>query len=226
MQGAFQNYFLIKKTQKMGYTHYWRRPKNLDFVKFKQFALDCKKILNYSENELGIKLGDMSGAPGTRPEIKATIISFNGSDEQDAGNWTTTEQISIPWPSSNASLTDEIADPSGSKTSGNWAAGTLVSQRVAPLNNLTGKGSGSYESVFIPRNIKPESYQKADENGNYFECCKTAYRPYDLAVTAVLIALKHHFPEVQIRSDGEVKDWLDGQFLCNNILGYGMDFSI
>lgn len=213
----------------MGYTHYWRRPKTLNPVQFKAFSADCKKIFDYCQNELGIKLANSCGEIGTEPEAKDTFIAFNGSDEQPSGLWTTSEHVSIPWPSSKASLVDEIADPSGKKTSGNWFAGTLVSQRVAPLDNMSGKGSGSYESVYIERSLKFEDNRykpEPDKNGNYFECCKTAYRPYDLAVTAVLIALKHYFPECTISSDGEDKDWLDGQFLCNNLLGYGMDFNI
>lgn len=212
----------------MGYTHYWYRPEKLDSQKFKQFANDCKKIFDYCQNEMGIKLADSLGNIGTNPMATKDSIQFNGSDEQPSGIWTTDEQISIPWPSSEASLVDEVADPIGKKTNGYWFAGNLVSQRVAPLDNSTGKGSGSYESVVIDRNYEIRDYQKNDppKDGLYFECCKTAYRPYDLTVTAVLIALKHYFPECRISSDGEEKDWLDGKFLCNNLLGYGLDFNI
>lgn len=212
----------------MGYTHYWYRPANLKEEKFKQFANDCKKIFKYCENELGIKLANSMGEAGTHPIATQDKVYFNGSDEQPSGVWTTSENISIPWPSPKASLVEEIADPAANKTDGSWFAGTLVSQRVAPLNNNSGLGSGSYESVCIDRIMEISEWQKKDapKDGLYFECCKTAYRPYDLGVTAVLIALKHYFPECRISSDGEDKDWLDGKFLCNNLLGYGLEFNI
>ncbi|MDB5088476.1 MAG: hypothetical protein JWR09_2470 [Mucilaginibacter sp.] len=64
------------------------------------------------------------------------------------------------------------------------------------------------------------------ERNLFFYSCKTGYRPYDLTLTAVLIALKHHFPVCEVSSDGEEKDWLDGRILCNNILGYGLNTEI
>lgn len=163
------------------------------------------------------------GEPGSRPTANTHGVFFNGSEEQPPGVWTTDENIIIPWPSGTASLHGENPDPSADKTDGVWFAGNLVSQRVAPLDNNTGKGSGSYESVCIDRIHKPMAWEKP-KDGLYFSFCKTAYRPYDLTVTAVLIALKHHFPECRIHSDGEEKDWLDGKFLCNRLLGYGIDF--
>jgi hypothetical protein len=213
----------------MGYTHYWYRPKNLKAEPFKLFVEDCKKIFNYCENELGIKLANSLGDINSVPEAGTTGVFFNGSDEQPAGVWTTNKEISIPWPSPKASLTEVDADPIAEKVDGSWFAGDMVSQRVAPINNNSGKGSGSYESVCIERIKELSDWQKKEEkpkDGLYFDCCKTAYRPYDLAVTAVLISLKHHFPECRISSDGEEKDWLDGKFLCNNLLGYGLDFEI
>lgn len=207
----------------MGYTHYFYRPQKLGTQKkWNAFVEDVKKIFNYAENSLGIKLANGFGEPNSSPEANQKHISFNGSEEQPAGKWTTTEQITIPWPSPTASLT-EPSDMPFEKTEGHWFAGSLVSQRVAPINHNTGLGSGSYETLFIERVKELQSYDEADENGLYFDCCKTAYRPYDLVVTAVLIALKHHFPKVKLSSDGEEKDWLDARFLCNNLLGYGMD---
>ena len=40
------------------------------------------------------------------------------------------------------------------------------------------------------------------------ECCKTALKPYDLAVCAVLILAAHHFGDaVYVASDGDPEDW-------------------
>jgi len=40
-----------------------------------------------------------------------------------------------------------------------------------------------------------------------FSYCKTARKPYDLMVQAVLILYKYYFPYVEISSDGELNDW-------------------
>lgn len=203
----------------MGYTHYWYRPEQMNAEKFAEFAGDCKQIAHYCQHRLGIDLDII--------QINFDFIGFNGSDSQRLGVWTTTEDVTIPWPSSTASLNGENPDPSADKTAGRWFAGTLASQRVAPIGG-NGLGDGSYETFVIEQEIPQGDGRHQAEDGTRlrFECCKTAYRPYDLAVTACLIALKHHFPVVVIRTDGQEKDWLDGKILCNNLLGYGMDFQI
>lgn len=205
----------------MGYTHYFRRPKELGTPKqFKAFTDDCRAIFDFCQNELGIALADGMGTPNTQPIITKNELIFNGSDAQPIGIWTTTEKISIPWPSAMASV-KEPSDMPFEKTDGEWYAGDLVSQRVAPL--VDGLGSGSYETLLLERVFEPESWQEPDEYGMYFAFCKTAYRPYDLTVTAVLLSLKHHFPQVDVSTDGEEKDWLDGRMLCFNLFGYGFD---
>ncbi len=39
-------------------------------------------------------------------------------------------------------------------------------------------------------------------DGTGFQFCKTAANPYDIVVCCCLIAMKHHFPDVEISSDG------------------------
>lgn len=195
----------------------------MDKVKFKAFADDCKKIVDYCEKELGIDLANGNGKG--RPNITDKKVWFNGSEEQRIGVWTTDEQISIPWPSDTAGIIDPVADPIATKTSGTWFAGNLVSQRVAPIDETTGKGSGSYETFAIDATEKQVEWRKGEKE--IFGFTKTAYRPYDLTVTACLIAFKHHFGDVvKVSSDGEEKDWMDGRVLCNNVLGYGLEMEI
>lgn len=207
----------------MGYSHYFYRPEKID--NFDKIVEDTKKVLTYLTDEMGIDFGDSHGDANTEPVLTKNLIAFNGSEKQRVGVWTTDEDINIPWPSSTASLTEVSADPIAKKTEGNWFGGTVVSQRVAPLNEM-GYGSGNYESVYIERIYPKKGFRQPDEDGLLFECCKTAYRPYDLALTAVLIILKHYDNRVRVSSDGEEKDWIDAKFLCNNLLGYGMDFEI
>ena len=51
-----------------------------------------------------------------------------------------------------------------------------------------------------------ETFQikKAASSGDF---CKTARKPYDLMVCACLLLYKHHFPYVQVSSDGDLDDW-------------------
>lgn len=207
----------------MGYSHYLHRAEKIE--NFDKIVEDTKKVLTYLTDQMGIDFADGSGDAGTKPVFKKDYIAFNGSEEQRSGVWTTDEDISIPWPSPMASLTDTVADPIAKKTEGHWFAGNLVSQRVAPLNEK-GYGSGSYESVYIKHIFPNDRFRQLDENGLLFDCCKTAYRPYDLAVTALYIIIKHHDPRTKVRSDGEEKDWIDGKIVCYNVLGYGMDFTL
>jgi len=66
-----------------------------------------------------------------------------------------------------------------------------------------------HETFHFPRVYNPPPYwSEPDEDGYYFDCCKTARKPYDLLVCAVLILAKIHFKDrIRIRSDGTLSDW-------------------
>ncbi|MCZ7608453.1 MAG: hypothetical protein M5U25_20905 [Planctomycetota bacterium] len=55
--------------------------------------------------------------------------------------------------------------------------------------------------------------------GRYAECCKTNRKPYDLLVCAALMALKRHFPEVRVLSDGTREDWAEARMFYERVLG-------
>lgn len=205
------------KSQKMGYTHYWYRPRKIEKGKFARFAEDALRIVQYSE-ALGIRIGDWEGKHS--PTINTETVEFNGHEKQPNNVWTTNEEITIPWPSDTAGIDDPDPDPITPKKVGTWFAGDLLNTRTAPLK-ADGYGSGSYESFVMPRIVSE------NPPGDHldFGFCKTAYRPYDLTVTAVLIAAKHHFGCV-VKSDGDQKDWIDGAVLCNNLFGYGLNFTL
>jgi len=58
----------------------------------------------------------------------------------------------------------------------------------------------------------------------YFQSCKTAFRPYDLAATAFLAIAKHHLGgKILVESDGTIMHWMDAVKLCQNVLGYGFE---
>lgn len=211
----------------MGYSHYINRKRELNKEQFSALAKDLHRIYGYVENELGIKLANGISDLDSQPEADENSIWFNGSDQQPVGVWTTGEEVSIPWPDNNASINDTITDPIQTKVSGHWEAGTLLSQRTSPVSNNSGLGSGSYESFSIPRVYEPQKWEEQPKNGLYLESCKTGYRPYDIAVTAVMLALKHYFPnDVFLTTDGEPKDWFDGRMICFNLLGYGINTDV
>jgi len=57
--------------------------------------------------------------------------------------------------------------------------------------------------------------------------CKTEQMPYDIAVQAVLIVLKHHLgDEIRVASDGTGPAWSDARRRVQASLGYGEDVEI
>jgi hypothetical protein len=67
-----------------------------------------------------------------------------------------------------------------------------------------------------------EGYRQVQDDGKLFEFCKTAFKQYDIAVTACLIVFKHHFgDDFRVSSDGNTEDWLAGKDACQAVLGYG-----
>ena len=56
-------------------------------------------------------------------------------------------------------------------------------------------------------------------------CCKTAFKPYDVAVTAALLIAKHHWSETfEITSCGSDAQWWDAKLICQRVLVYGASF--
>jgi hypothetical protein len=75
---------------------------------------------------------------------------------------------------------------------------------------FNGVGEGSHESLVIDRKRPPlESWQTREDRGLGF--CKTARKPYDLAVTATLAYLSTVYEGLyDVSSDGDGRDWLNG----------------
>lgn len=71
---------------------------------------------------------------------------------------------------------------------------------------FNGVGAGEHETF---------SLELGDEGDNF---CKTAEKPYDMAVTASLILLKKELGDgVIIKSDGTWADWESGQLLYETV---------
>jgi hypothetical protein len=63
-----------------------------------------------------------------------------------------------------------------------------------------------HESFIFNRDLGNRS-PPYDSKYGWFNCCKTARKPYDLVVCVVLLLAKHYFPDITIKSDGCAPDW-------------------
>lgn len=141
----------------MGYTHYWRRPVNLDAAKFKAVADDLTKLLP--------KLPKLFGPDGRgTPVINEKKIIFNGDRSKNE----------------------------------------------------------DHETFYIASVFGRESIDVRPHSPMKFAFCKTARKPYDIAVCATLLLLKHHFEnDIQVSSDGRTEDWQSAINLIGQEFGYG-----
>lgn len=69
--------------------------------------------------------------------------------------------------------------------------------------------------------VQPEWQKEYQKGGSeIFDFCKTAYKPYDAVVTAILIRAKVIYGNcVSIRSDGDWSDWQAGRDLYEKVFG-------
>ncbi len=192
----------------MGYTHYWYRKKEIKPDTFQAIKIDFEKILEILKK--AIKLADGMGE-GV-PQITDNLISFNG--QRQCGH--IKQELGVSWPSDNAKGISSEIDKSHV---GSWFAG-------AEINTRTCGGDCAHESLYFPQNRKIADYE-TPKNGMYFDFCKTAFKPYDLAVITFMIIAKHHLKEIiLVSSDGTQMQWFDGMALCEEILCYGMGFAL
>lgn len=209
----------------MGYTHYWYRAKRIDGEHYKAIVDDFHKIVPVLERE-GVKLGD--GIGKYEPIIDYDEIVFNGSVRCGHPK---NHEVVIPWPTKAANG----VGASAVAIDGHWFAGVQLQTRCCD-------GDCSYETLSFPKVLTDKEpvgevsyydmsrqpvYNKKAIVGRYFDCCKTAFRPYDWAVTAFLVIVKHYLGDkIIVQSDGELPQWQDAMLLCQIELGYGMEFKL
>ena len=193
----------------MGYTHYWRREKEIDQKDFVNIVDDFRKVLP-KILEAGVILADGHGKG--EPVITYERVVFNGACKCGHPK---NEAISIPWPTKDAG---GVANPFKEDAQrGHWFAGAEIEKRVCD-------GDCSYETFSFERICQPPTWAEP-ENGLFFDCTKTAFRPYDLAVITFFIIAKHYLKgRIKVSSDGTDSHWFDGKLLCQVELGYGLNF--
>lgn len=191
----------------MGYTHYWRRKKEIPFKTMQEIIDDFIVVL-----PVLLEVIDLAGPSSAgSPCITYNAVSFNGRTRCGHPK----QKLGVLWPTQEAS---GIANPfKEDAVEGSWFAGALINKRSCD-------GDCSHESFHFPRIMKIEDWHR-EENNLYFEFCKTAFKPYDLAVTVFLIIAKHHLKDdLMVTSDGSSKHWRDAKELCQAILEYDGDF--
>jgi len=111
---------------------------------------------------------------------------------------------------------------------------TQGDQKLQTINGmvfLNGIGELSHETFCLERVTDTTGFTQRDDDGLIFKFCKTAQKPYDIAVCSALIIAKKHFGKsIMISSDGDNEEWQESKALCQKILGYGdnlnMDYVI
>jgi len=94
---------------------------------------------------------------------------------------------------------------------------TMPFEASPDLISFNGVGENGHETLYLSQKFEKNEYSSKD-NGLYFECCKTAQKPYDLYVCATLILAKIFLKDdIRVSSDGELNDWIPAQDLLNKI---------
>lgn len=191
----------------MGYTQYWSRQEVIGPDTFNHILNDFRFIIR-PLRRMGVLLAGPLG--DGEPVLTTSEISFNGVG--DCGHEPSFGGIA--WPADNAR---GVFVGKGDVVVGGWGDGPSLATRAC-------NGDCSHEAFSFPRVLELKSWHEP-VRGLYFDCCKTGFRPYDLAVTAFLVIAKHHLgTNIRTGTDGELQHFRDGMNLCQKHLGYGKDF--
>ena len=117
-----------------------------------------------------------------------------------------------------AKMVCEHAQKTGIKL-GNWSGDNGTQPEFTEGEfSLNGIDDMSHES-FTWKALPTQSHWRIDEP-KIFDFCKTAYKPYDAVVTAILIRAKEIYGScVSISSDGDWSEWKDGRDLYETVFG-------
>lgn len=87
--------------------------------------------------------------------------------------------------------------------------------------------NSSHGTVIDINGVAPDGYENLvlDPWDRSFGFCKTAYRPYDIVVVAILCALSDIVGSyyVEVSSDGGPEEWENGRKLACNALQYNVE---
>ena len=208
----------------MGYTHYWYVAPEFDGKRFAKVAADFKTMVAPLRH-LGVILADGLGA--NQPTIAPTKIMFNGLEKCGHEE----RELGITWPAKKASgiIKNGVGTKIQEITKSKWFAGAELETRSCggDCSHETFKLEQKYDNIVERFDGSTYTIDPVDYTGRYFACCKTAYKPYDLAVTVCLVIAKHRLGDgIAVSSDGEMANWEEAMQLCQHFLNYGLDFKL
>ncbi len=201
----------------MGYTHYYYVSQEFDAKQFAKVAADFKTMITPLKH-LGVILAD--GLGQNHPKITPTEIWFNGLEKCGHKQ----RELGVTWPAEKASgvSQNKIDQQLAELAKGHWFAGVRLETRVCD-------GDCSHETFSLEQKLSeiPQWKKEHKPDRLIFECTKTAFKPYDLAVNVCLIIAKHHLGDaIKVTSDGDAENWQEGMQLCQHFLGYGEEFCL
>lgn len=128
------------------------------------------------------------------------------------------------WEKICADVTTLLANlPAGLKIVHEYDEPGTLPEITDSLIMFNGNGDEGHETFYFERIPKPQSWEDPTE-GTVFAFCKTACKPYDLAVCGVLIVIRYHAQEyVSVSSDGDRTDWMDASKWVKSVLGDDYD---
>lgn len=127
------------------------------------------------------------------------------------------EAIVIPYPSDDACGVGPSAD----------AIDDTSDDLITRIKHRCCDGRCSYETFGFPKALQFDDVGPPDTNGLYIGFTKTAFRPYDIAVTAALLIAKRNLKDqFVVHTDGTDHQWSDAKHICQKVLGYGEWFGI
>lgn len=147
------------------------------------------------------------------PVITNDVIRFNGV--RFCGH-PTNDAIAIPFP------TDDACGIGPSVSAVQDGSEELITR----IKHRCCDGRCSYETFSFPRYL-PSDEEQPGANGLCIGFTKTAFRPYDIAVTAgLLIARRNLGDQFVVHTDGLDAQWSDAKRICQEVLGYGDWFGV
>ena len=189
----------------MGYTHYWKRPVEIDRQRFSAIVSDFRKLLE-PLRESGVVLADGYGGD-KGPTVHPDGIWFNGAQQcgHKQKKAAAAKLLQAALAGRTAAFDDYLHLDGRDAWLYDWR------ERRCP-------GDCSFETFDFPRFAwNPLSPDKAD-----WRSCKTNRRHYDLAVTACLIIAKQHL-KGDLTLTGYEELWFEARLLCQQELGFGLD---
>jgi hypothetical protein len=198
----------------MGYSHNWYRPPVIADEVFQSIRKDFEKLI-LPLADFGVPLAGGNGR--NEPTINNEEIRFNGV--RDCGH-PECEEIAVPYPLDTARGIGPSHDAIGDC---DW---------VVRLKYRCCGGSCAHEAFALPKVTDREvttsgTSDEPEVRGLVFYWTKTAFKPYDVAVTAALLIAKRYLHEqLVVHSNGLDEQWADAKELCQQQLGYGDWFAI